>query len=96
MKLLAVTKQYRVTSPKSAAIFFKNYMDAGFGDRGLAIRFVEIPERCAIELSAHDLGPFNQMLRAFKDAKIIKHEIKFELNKVIKMVAGRREGRDFV
>ena len=93
--LLKARKHYRVNSPIIAREFFKIYMDCGFGGRGLKIRFVEIPEKCAIELQARHMGPLLQMERAFKDAGIIKHEIPFEINKVVKLTFGRRDGLDF-
>lgn len=93
--LLDHRKQYRVNHWKIAYNFFEKFMNAGKGDRGFKIRFVEIPEKCAIELQANSEYDLKLMERAFKDAKIIKHEIPFEINKVVKMREGRRDGRDF-
>lgn len=93
--LLRARKQYRVNHPKIAEKFFRKFMEAGKADRGFAIRFIEIPERCGIELQAEDDYDLRIMERAFTEAKIIKHEIPFELHKVIKMKHGRREGNDF-
>ena len=93
--LLEHKKHYRVTHPYIAYQFFEKFMNAGKADRGFKVRFVEIPERCAIELQARSEYDLNIMERALRDAKIIKYVIPFELNKVVKMVHGRREGKDF-
>lgn len=90
--LLSHRKQYRVSSVKSAQLFFQNYMEGGKGDRGFRIRFVEMPEFKAIELQTHSDYDLNMMERAFRDAKIIRKEIPFYTNPVVKMSAGRRDG----
>lgn len=93
--LLANRKQYRVTHPRIASAYFEAYM-SDKGDRGLAIRFVEIPERCGIEMQARSPYDLLMIEKEMIAAKIIKHEIPFELNKVIKMSFGRRDGRDYI
>lgn len=89
--LLRCKKHYRVSSPKIAAGFFESFMGCGKGDRGYRIRFVEIPEKCAIELQARSEYDLLILEKALKAAKIIKHEIPFEINPVVKMLYGRRD-----
>lgn len=93
--ILSHHKQYRVNSYFIAENFFKRFMEGGKSARGFRIRFIPIPERQGIELQALSEYDLNIMERAFKDAKIIKHEIPFQINKVVKMKEGRRDGKDF-
>ena len=89
--LLRARKQYRVTHPSIARNFFMKFMDLDKGDRGFAVRFVEIPELCGLELQAHSDYDLTIMERALRDAKIIKTEIPFIVNPIIKMKEGRRD-----
>lgn len=95
VELLPHKKQFRVTSHKIAENYFQAFMKAGKMQRGYKVRFIPMPEKCAIEVGADSEYDMNIIVRALKNAKIIRYEIPFEVNKVIKMVEGRREGRDF-
>lgn len=93
--LLKAKKHYRVTSPIIARHFFRRFMEAGKSERGYRVRFVEIPEKCAIEIQANDDYDLRILERVMVEAKIIKHTIPFEVHNVIKLGYGRRDGRDF-
>lgn len=89
--LLKAKAQYRVTHPKIAFDFFVKFMEAGKSDRGYRVRFIEIPERCAVELQAHSEYDLLILERALRGAKIIRTQIPFEVNPVLKMMGGRRD-----
>lgn len=93
--LMPHRKQFRVNSSYLARVYFDKYVDYRGWDNCYYVRFVELPESRAIELQASDEMSLNHYVRLFKDAKIIKKELPFEVNKIIKMTTGRREGRDF-
>lgn len=91
--LLKHKKQFKVKSVKRAENFINAFMDSGHEDRGLRIRFVPMPEKRGIELQSHNSISLRTVENALRRAGHITKELSFEINKIVKLLHGRRDTR---